>query len=441
MSTHIPYHERAGQIPVVPKYRGLTFLKNAAAKLKVYPETLRVWLRELGLAPEERQGTDAYGRVVSRSYVWNSDLEQVKNSHKPGRLSKEEVTLEETADILWPNEAKELRRLRRDVADKAAYEKLRERHLGHVYHLVRQGLLTPADEAHKRLVHYTASYRNGKKAKRVLLPTMTFSKAVVLQLKVNGIRPSPSELPAHWKGADDMADERKRSKGRRQNRHGQHHAPGGFRTWLCGQRSKSPNIAKKSWYIDAKGRPRWEWKYDTTLVYPILDGKKKEQKQAARAAKMLRILDELDRERKGVTKRRLRKACRFGLRDKTIEYLLDKGELEKVSVQVPAGHQGRTLRVWQGVRRPCASATTDPAQCQPGSEERRSRAGRRYDPNSKSAEVYRFCYEEYRVKGRKRRSVWTDALARFKSRAPQEESSVTIYANRHAHYNSLPIDP
>jgi hypothetical protein len=134
--------------PVIPEYPGLTFLQTAAADLAIHPARLRQLLRELGLKTEERPGSDAYSRVVHRTYVRNSDLEEVKKNRKPGRPIDEEITVEEAAGILWPDEAKELKQLR---PDRAAYDKLREKHLGRVYHLIRQELLTPLDEAHKRL--------------------------------------------------------------------------------------------------------------------------------------------------------------------------------------------------------------------------------------------------------------------------------------------------
>src|SRR5262249_13654866 len=70
----------------------------------------------------------------------------------------------------------------------------------------------------------------------------------------------------------------------------------------------------------------------------------------------------------------------------------------------------------------------------------RSRGGRRRD--SQTAEVYEFCYREYRLKGRKRSAVLREAKARFPaSKTPKEEADVTNFATRHADRNGLPRVP
>lgn len=162
-TSRFPFDERGGQAPVVPEYPGWTPLEDAATVRSIHTTHLRRLLRNQGLKPEDKQGRDGYGRVVWRSYLRNSDLEQLDKDRKPGRPIDDEITVEEAAAILWPDEAKELRKLRAS-ASKGAIEKLKQKHLSHVYHLVRQELLTVLDEAHKREAHFTS----GDKSKRAL---------------------------------------------------------------------------------------------------------------------------------------------------------------------------------------------------------------------------------------------------------------------------------
>jgi len=63
--------------------------------------------------------------------------------------------------------------------------------------------------------------------------------------------------------------------------------------------------------------------------------------------------------------------------------------------------------------------------------ENRNLGGRNRDPQT--AEVYEFCYTEYRIKRQKRSTVLSAAIARFgSSRAPKDKAAVTRYADRHA---------
>jgi hypothetical protein len=69
----------------------------------------------------------------------------------------------------------------------------------------------------------------------------------------------------------------------------------------------------------------------------------------------------------------------------------------------------------------------------------RRHAGRRRNPQTQA--VYAFCYEEYRLKGRKRRTVWREARLHFPKVAPKEERHVALFADRHADRNHLPRHP
>ena len=74
-----------------------------------------------------------------------------------------------------------------------------------------------------------------------------------------------------------------------------------------------------------------------------------------------------------------------------------------------------------------ASATRKPDEVGNRGQTMKKRSRRRRDPETEA--VCKFCYEEYRVKGRKRANVMRDALARFGNKAPKANCNVTYCAN------------
>ena len=79
----------------------------------------------------------------------------------------------------------------------------------------------------------------------------------------------------------------------------------------------------------------------------------------------------------------------------------------------------------------------DDAENIPDAKKARPRAGRKTDPLT--AELYEFCYVEYRVKGRPRSAVFQHALRMFPTKPLYAECTVTLYANRHADNHDPPL--
>jgi hypothetical protein len=82
-----------------------------------------------------------------------------------------------------------------------------------------------------------------------------------------------------------------------------------------------------------------------------------------------------------------------------------------------------------------SSAPADPAEST--STPRRRRPGRTTAAARKG--LGKFCYVEYRLKGRKRPSVFREARKQFD--APKNEAEITTYANRYATHHGAPLIP
>jgi hypothetical protein len=393
-----------------------TLLTKAATDRGIHPATLRRKLRELGLKAKRGK----------RSYVSDATLAEIDKNRRPDTLIDEEITVEQAADILWPEEARQLKRLRREGAKD--YKKLRERHFSHVYHLIRQERLQILNLAHKRQVMYTARYEDQNISKKVVFETITVSKKKVYELKLEGIYPKVTELPPHWKTELEIARDRKipLSK-KRLARDGQPQVPGGtFHLRLQEIREEhggidpDTGIAKECFYYDKKDRARIELKYDTTRLYPILDklptkGNRWDSSRSAAEQRLLDVLDQLDPEHKGITRSRLKRPAKLNLRgvDRAFSTLSARGEVEKVPVFVPCGRKGSLQREREGIRRVFNNGENNGQRTgqritkfnYPGHTLKDGRRGPGADKSR--LEVMNAAYFESRVRGSEQMVVWT----------------------------------
>jgi hypothetical protein len=125
---------------------------------------------------------------------------------------------------------------------------------------------------------------------------------------------------------------------------------------------------------------------------------------------------------------------------KTVDNLRERGELPGVKKNV---FRRNLMRIAWHYPIPKILELAERRGATPAPQEqvtgKRAGGGRHLDP--KTQEVYKFCYVEYREKGRTRERVMNDARLRYGRRAPKEECVVTIYANRHADRHGLPRVP
>src|SRR5262249_5823477 len=89
---------------IAPDYPGLTLMDEGAAYLGVHRETLREWLRDLGSKPVRRPGPKGDGYGTTLAYVRNSDLSKAERDHRPSRPIDDEITVQEAARLLFPDE-------------------------------------------------------------------------------------------------------------------------------------------------------------------------------------------------------------------------------------------------------------------------------------------------------------------------------------------------
>jgi hypothetical protein len=337
-------------------------LSDAAERMGIHEATVRVVLCKRGIKPTKEAGQDCIPVAVFEEL----DADYVEK-HKTKERSAEELTSLETADVLFPDKAAELKKLHK--ANSPDYRKALEKHLSRVDYLVAIGKLTRLATKQNGIYRKQITYVMKGKLVKAVFSMNTFSKKQVYELKLNGVYAQVTELPPNWKTFKQVACER----GVKLNKAGQ--VDGVFAQTLAEiideQEKAGTPIAQECVFEDAKGRTgRVQLKVETLRLYPILDvrlsksealKKRRLEDGKQRFLKALEVIDPLD---VGATYRQIALQGKFEVKRarELADVLAKDGTITKVPVSVSCGVKGNVKRSWPGAKLNKQDAET---KCEP----------------------------------------------------------------------------